>query len=149
MKKVIGIFMAMMVMFVVVSIALGEENPITVDCYQMRTYLDEWIKHEKGEDYSQRYVDGSILYDTGIVSNDDFYNVTGEYFSPEKMEEVYLNADKYNEADWQAAEASVKLVGMYENYNVYELKITTINKPVATWDGYDYYNGIITFMVGK
>jgi len=149
MKKVIGIFMMMVMVFVVVSMALGEENPCTVDCYEMRTYLDEWIDHQKGEEYEQTYVDGSIYYTTGVVCNSEFYNITGEYFTPEKMEEMYLHADEYGEPDYKATEASVKLVGMYENYNVYELRITTINVPIVTFDGMEYYKGVITFIVGK
>ena len=144
MKKVIGIFMTMVMVFVFVSMAVSE-NPKGYSGSEVYTMVEEWARAQHKDNYlDSKVIDGSYCT-CGVIETSDFKELTGNDFTVDELVDVYYHSRDYG-FDWDVTNASVKLVGFYEGYDVYELNINT-NLPIGTYDGEDYYNGNVIFMV--
>lgn len=148
MKKVVGIFITMVLVFVVVSMTLAEQNPLNIEWEEVKEMIDNWIKTQRNENYICGYIDGNIYYAAGVISNDEFKKLTGEDFTTEGLETLYLECEKYGE-NYDVLYANVKTVGFYEGYNVYELDMKTNNIPLGRHEGMNYYHVNVVFMVSK
>ena len=148
MKQVIGIFMAMVFVFVFASMALAE-NPKGYSDSEVYTMVEEWTKGQRLDVYYNEELDNGVKHMMGVLSTSDFKELTGEEFTIERLEQVYYEAEKYG-LDFNATDVKIRLAGFYEGYDVYILDISTNEKPIGHEYGdneQDYYHGSIVFMV--
>lgn len=151
MKKVIGIFMSMVFVVLMLSMAFGE-NPKNYSGSEVYTMVENWAESQHCYDlYNRNFKDG-CYHMMGVIETRDFKELTGNDFSMEDLEKVYYNCDKYG-YEWDVNECNVKLVGFHEGYDVYELTINTNTIPLGSCYDYetnnyvDYFNGKVLFMV--
>ena len=148
MKKVIGIFMAMLFAFIFVGMAFGED-PMTLEMDQVDALLNDWLISQKlYEKYNWRFdEENGTYYAKGVLSNGYFKELTNEDFTMEGLERLYINNKEHGE-NWDIYYSNVRLTGFIENYNVYILTINSNNAlGTENLNGKEYYNVQIMFMV--
>ena len=135
MKKVVGIFMAMMMVFIVLSMAIAE-NP-KGDVNEVYAMVQDWIRSQDQERYLRGDFEGGVYYTCGVISASEFKKLTGEEYSEMGLKKVYWNAKDYG-ADFNAVYVSIRLAGFIEGYDVYILDIKTETEPLGYYDGIAY-----------
>ena len=152
MKKIVGIFMVMVLGFVFIGMNIGNaENPRNFSASEVNSMVIDWLRCQEMEKYETETFEDGIYYTNGVVSESDFIDLTGKVFSEEAMEEVYINSHKYG-ANWDVTEndVDVRLVGFIDGYNVYMLNMKSNNVPLGKCYGtVDYYQISIVFMVNE
>lgn len=155
MKKVIGIFLTMVFVFVVTSMVFGETEMNTIDknigavytdyYWNVNEMVDEWCRHNGYENYvdhENSFEDG-IYRGSGILNASAFEKDTNEIFS-------FENAIKETQKHYDC-NIEIKHVGYYENYKVYQLHGKSETDVLGTTyhdDGTtDYYEVDLIFMV--
>lgn len=146
MKKVIGIFLTMVVVFMFASMALAENNPKGYEGSEVANMVEEWIKSNSSDVYLTRTFDQGVAYEYGVICTSDYKELTGEDLTLDGLKEVYLNGTKYG-CDYDASEVTIKTIGFHESYDVYKLEIKTTNMPLCSNNGIDYYRGEAIFMI--
>ena len=152
MKKVIGIFMTMVLLFVVSMITnvviaenVTKDNFTESEVYDMVT---EWSKKSGiyGK-YDHEMING-IYCTKGVLSTKGFKELTGNDFTLNGLEDFYYNIGMYDyDLDCDVNKVEIKVIGLHENYEIYRMDITTKNIPLGNYQGIDYYNGSIIFMI--
>lgn len=146
MKKVIGLMMVLVMVFMVMVTALAD-NPKGYSESEINSMLVEWIINQCGSDYFDRGIENGVYYTYGVLNGPYVNELTGkDYITPEVIENLYYDCENYG-YDWDVMNASVKLVGFYENYDVYTLTIKTNTVPLGTYCEEEYYNVNLVFMV--
>ena len=151
MRKLIGIFMVMVLGFVFIGMNIGNaENPKNYSVTVLEQMVDEWLHCQKMEKYYDNVLEDGIYYSKGIVSEKDFIDLTGVVFSEKAMEEMYLNNHEYG-AHWDITEENVdvRLTGFIDGYNVYILNMKSNSEPLGYECGTKYYQISIVFMVNE
>lgn len=151
MKKVIGIFMAMVFVVLMVSMAFGE-NPKGYNGSEVYTMVEEWARSQNYYDEYNRNLKDGVYHCMGVIEADDFKEITGKDFTMDELTNLYYNNKDYGQ-DWDVTDARVNRAGFYEGYDVYILDLSTNEVPLGdAWDydneSYeDYYHVSIIFMV--
>ena len=146
MKKVIGLMMVLVMVFMVMVTALAD-NPKGYSENEIHSMLVEWINDQYGREYFDRDIENGVYYTYGVLNGPYVNELTGkDYITPEVIENLYYDCKNYG-YDWDVMDASVKLVGFYEGYDVYTLTIKTNTVPLGTYCEEEYYNVNLVFMV--
>ena len=136
MKKVIGIFMTMVFVVLMVSMAFGE-NPNGYTGSEVYAMVEEWARAQNYyETYDYNLEDG-VYHCMGVIETKDFKEMTGNDFTMDELTNVYYNCKDYGQ-DWDVTDARIRRVGFYEGYDVYILDLSTNEIPLGS--GYDYGN---------
>lgn len=145
MKKVVGIFITMVLVALMASMAFASGNPKCTGSEGL-VMLEDWIKSQKCEKYLREDFEGGVKYTYGVIMASNFKELTGEEYTENGLKKLYLNAKNYG-GNFNATEVSVRLIGFVEGYNVYGLDIKTETEPLGNENGIDYYIGSAVFMV--
>ena len=148
MKKVIGIFISMVMVFLVFSMNVSlAENRIVEGYYgsTVQDFLEDWMKTQKVD---ERYFNNTInefgyYYGHGVVVANYFEDDYGIEFNDESMRKVLSD-------NFKNLELEIKTIGMYEGYNVYLMKAKstdTIGYYYSYGNKYEYYEGEMIYMV--
>jgi len=147
MKKVIGIFMAMVMVFLVISMNVSLADEIVKGYYgsEVQDFLEEWMRaQQKDEKYFKDTTDEfGYYYGHGVVLADEFEKLYGVEWNEESMYDVLSE-------HYENLELEVTTIGFYEGYNVYLMKAKS-TEPVGYKYSYGeeepYYEGEMIFMV--
>lgn len=145
MKKVIGIFMIMVIGFLVFSMNVSLANEI-VKGYgsEVQNFLEEWMRaQQKDEKYFNNTVDEfGYYYGHGVMLVDEFEEVYGMAWNASSMYEVLSKT-------YSNLEFETKTIGFYEGYNVYLMKAKSTD-PIGYYysygEQYPYYEGEMIYM---
>lgn len=134
MKKVIGIFMAMVMVFLVISMNVSlAENKIVEGYYgsTVQDFVEEWMRAQKKDEmyFNNTTNDFGYFYGHGVILVKEFEETYGVEWNDESMYKVL--SDNYDNL-----ELEIKTIGFYEGYNVYLMKAKSTD-PI----GYTYYYG--------
>ena len=146
MKKVMAIFMVMVFAFIFGSMAYGEKVVKDHYGFEVQGWIEEWA-HHNGYD---RYIDESRILDEngyyrgyGLVDNGDFVNEYGIEFNEDTCCDVLAS-------HYKGLEMEIKLIGFYENYEVYLMKCKAdepIGSVYSEGKTIDYCAGEVIFMI--
>lgn len=147
MKKVIGIFMMMVMVFLVFSMNVSlAENRIVEGYYgsTVQDFLEEWMRVQKVDEkyYNNETNEFGYFYGHGVVSVDDFEEQFGIEWNNNNMYNVLSE-------NYENLEFEIKTVGFYEGYNVYLMKAKSTDPIGWTYsygEQYPYYEGEMLFM---
>lgn len=147
MKKVIGIFMAMVMVFLVISMNVSlAENKIVEGYYgsTVQGFVEEWMRaQKKDEKYFNNTIDDfGYFYGHGVILVEEFEETYGVKWNDESMYKVL--SDNYDNL-----ELEIKTIGFYEGYNVYLMKAKStdpIGYGYSYGEQYPYYEGEMIYM---
>ena len=155
MKKVIGIFLMMVFVVLVTSMALGEKMIVdNNDLSEVCTMVHDWAR---GQGLYEKYdwkLESGIYHAMGAISEAGFKEISGMDFSIENLAKLYYDCGNYG-YDWDIYDCNIKTTGFIEGYNVYVMDMRTNKVPLGnayndiTCEEQDYYRVSILFMVGK
>lgn len=147
MKKVVGIFLTMVMVFLAISMNVSlAENRIVEGYYGSRVqdFVEEWMRGQKKDD---KYFDNTVdefgyFYGHGVILVDEFEEEFGIEWNDESMYKVL--SEHYNNL-----ELEIKTIGFYEGYNVYLMKAKSTD-PIGNYysygEAYPYYEGEMIYM---
>lgn len=146
MKKVIGIFLTMVLAFVVLMSNVYASE--IADVYPDEGYdlVREWAKNQGWNDWYNITGDGFVGHSCGALSMKDFENETGLDWSMETFEKALIE-------QWDLCECRIKQVGEIEGNNIYLIEAQSETKVIGTiWNDEtnsydDYYCASVLFMV--
>ena len=144
MKKVIGIFLTMVFVFVVISIASGNEISKLNgnECYSK---VKEFAKNGWSKWYNEE-ADESVLYGCGVISIEEFENGLGIEWSIENLEKA--ETEYYG-----LCECHVNKVGEIDGDDIYLIEAQSETKVLGSKYNYEteqvdeFYCGSVLFMV--
>ena len=147
MKKVICIFMMMVMVFLAISMNVSlAENRIVEGYYgsTVQDFLEDWMRAQKVDEkyFINETNDFDYFYGHGVVAVDDFENDFGVEWNNENMYKVL--SEHYKNLEFE-----VKTIGFYEGYNVYLMKAKSTDPIGWTYsygEQYPYYEGEMMFM---
>lgn len=147
MRKVIGIFMAMVMVFLFTGMAFGEGNPKGFNSFEIQGMVEEWVEENNLDGYSLTGTfENGILHTIGVLDGALFERETGEKFSPEKLAKSYYDPELTG-MELNVVASTVKKIGEHEGYDVYILNLLTKDTPIGEYNGKDVYHFSIIFMV--
>lgn len=146
MKKVVGILMLVVMMYVVNAIA--SESVVTGETGStVAGWVYEWCESNDYKRNTYDIVHHGCYFGFGVIDEADMIEEYGCEFSIENVCNLYRS----DLCEFDVEDVNVEIVGTYENYNVYKLHIKTNNSlgEEYTEDGefVDYYEGELIFMV--
>lgn len=142
MKKVIGIFL-MMVILVSMNVALAERTIEGIGS-EVQTIIEEWMRiQNKDEKYFNNTVNEfGYYYGHGVMLVNEFEKEYGVEWNDESMEKVLSN-------EYDNLELEIKTIGFYEGHNVYLMKAKSTD-PIGYYysygEAYPYYEGEMIYM---
>ena len=147
MKKVIGIFMAMVMVFLVISMNVSlAENKIVEGYYgsTVQDFVEEWMRAQKKDEkyFNNTTDDFGYFYGHGVILVEEFEETYGVKWNDESMYKVL--SDNYDNL-----ELEIKTIGFYEGYNVYLMKAKStdpIGYGYSYGEQYPYYEGEMIYM---
>lgn len=147
MKKVIGIFMAMVMVFLVISMNVSlAENRIVEGYYgsTVQDFLEEWMRTQKKDEkyFNNRTNEFGYFYGHGVVVVNEFEDHWGCCWSNESMYKVLSE-------HYKNLELEIKTIGFYEGYDVYLMKAKSTDPIGYTYyygEQYPYYEGEMIYM---
>ena len=148
MKKVIGIFFAMVLGFLI-SMSNVYATEIA-DIYPSKGYdlVLEWAESNGWTNWYNKVGEGEVAYGCGSLSIAEFENDTGLDWSMEDYKKESIER-------WDLCECEIKKVGEIEGYDIYLVEARSETTVVGTvWnpetESYeDYYCGSVLFMICK
>ena len=149
MRKVIGIFLSMLFVFIIANLTFAEENPTNLEWNEVLKMVDEWTMINRKPEYTGGGIldENYCFYGTGVLSNNECKEMTGSEYSEEMLIDFYLNNEEYQNI-YDVYEANIKIVGFYENFKVYELHLKANNK-LGTYMNIKFNEAVVIFMVCK
>ena len=143
MKKVIGIFITMVMVFVLVGMALGDSEGIAyrTNEYEAEELVKNWADSEGLYDWTTfNNVDG-VLYYVGGVKLEYFKEYYGVDWSIQNFNEQSMK-------EWEISEIHTWRVGeTSEGVAIYRTIAHSDSKVIAYYDEADYYNCDVLFIV--
>lgn len=147
MKKVIGIFLTMVMVFLVISMNVSlAENKIVEGYYgsTVQDFVEEWMRAQKKDEmyFNNTTNDFGYFYGHGVILVKEFEETYGVKWNDESMYKVL--SDNYDNL-----ELEIKTIGFYEGYNVYLMKAKStdpIGYAYNYGERYPYYEGEMIFM---
>ena len=147
MKKVVGIFLAMVMVFLVISMNVSlAENKIVEGYYgsTVQDFVEEWMRAQKKDEkyFSNTTDDFGYFYGHGVILVEEFEETYGVKWNDESMYKVL--SDNYDNL-----ELEIKTIGFYEGYNVYLMKAKStdpIGYGYSYGEQYPYYEGEMIYM---
>ena len=147
MKKVIGIFLTMVLVFLVLSmnVSLAENKIVKGYCgSEVQGFVEEWMRSQK---IDEKYYDNTAdefgyFYGHGVMLVDEFEESFGVEWNDESMYKVL--SEHYNNLEFE-----VKTIGFYEGFNVYLMKAKStdaIGYYYSYGEQYPYYEGEMIYM---
>lgn len=152
MKTVIGIFLTMVFVVLMASIAFGEKNPTDVCDSEVYAMVEDWARNQKVYDNYNWKLESGVYHGMGVISESDFKEISGKEFSLDNLKNLYFNCKNYG-YDWDITDCEIRTVGFIEGYNVYILDMSTNKVPLGSTWNYDiceeqnYYHVSMLFMV--
>ena len=147
MKKVIGVFLTMVMVFLVISMNVSlAENKIVEGYYgsTVQDFVEEWMRAQKKD---EKYFNNTVnefgyFYGHGVMLVNEFEETYGIEWNNESMEKVL--AEHYSNLEFE-----VKTIGFYEGYNVYLMKAKSTDPIGYTYsygEQYPFYEGEMIYM---
>ena len=146
MKKVMGIFMVMVMVFLAISMNTSlAENRIVEGYYgsTVQGFVEEWMRaQKKDERYFNRTTVNEYYYGYGVLLVNEFEELYGVEWNDESMRKVL--SEHYGNLEME-----IKTIGFYEGYNVYLMKAKSTD-PIGYYysygEQYPYYEGEMIYM---
>ena len=142
MKKVFCVIMMVVMLMTVGSFAEG--NVKNGDPSEVCGWTVEWLaQNGMYEDYNQVFRNG-CYYVYGVLNGAELGRIYGvDEWSEDTISSLYLS----DECPYEVTEVSIDVIGSYNGFNIYLMKIGSNTPLGTTFDGIDYYQGEIVFMI--
>lgn len=151
MKNWIAVIMLAVVAIVCLFGGNAEEELLTkfdvVECHygsEVCTMLEDWMDSipDDYSNYKEHKIEEGVEYCYGVIDEAGFQREYELELGYETIKRVY--EDHFG----SGVEVEIKTVGMYEDWDVYELHIKS-DTPIEDYEGQELYEGRLVFMVWR
>lgn len=148
MKKLVGMMMAIVMVFAVVYSAAGERVVTDHYAYEVLDWTEEWCKKNGYEQYVENdYTldENGCFHGIGVMVLEDCRAAYGEDFNLDDCERILSQF-------YKGVEIEIRTIGFYEGYEVMLMRAKAedpIGQVYRNGEPIDYYKGELIFMVSE